>query len=182
MSKLASRYCKWILNFCGLCLLAIAFIIGVGVLMSLLGLPQLVDFERSYWLIGDSITFNSLMGLQVLLFAMAIMLAVSPVLLLDRHVRVDIFRTRLSRRGRRMLDLLGHLVFAVPFFGFLLEPAWRFTERAFVTGERSSDGGLVDLYVIKALMPLGIVLFLLALTVCIIALLWGRTSEEVIHD
>lgn len=175
------RWCERILGFSGLCLLAIAFIIGAGVLMNLLGLSRLVDFERSYWLVGSSITFNSLMGLQVLLFSMAIMLAIPPVLLLDRHVRVDVLHGWLSRRGQRLLELVGHLVFALPFFGFLLGPACRFVERAFMTGERSVDGGLNDLYVIKAMLPLGIMMFLAVLLITIIALLRGRTPREVAH-
>lgn len=173
------RWCERILGFCGLCLLAIAFIIGTGVLMNLLGLSRLIDFERSYWLIGRAITFNSLMGLQVLLFSMAIMLAIAPVLLLDRHVRVDVLHGRLSRRGQRRLELVGHLAFALPFFGLLLGPAWRFVKRAFLTGERSTDGGLNDIYVIKAMLPLGIAMFLVALLITIVALLRGRTPREV---
>ncbi|WP_253447544.1 TRAP transporter small permease subunit [Halomonas sp. Y3] len=175
------RWCERILSFCGLCLLAIAFVIGLGVVMHLLGLSRLVDFERSYWLVGRAITFNSLMGLQVLLFSMAIMLALAPVLLLDRHVRVDVLHGRLSRRGQRWLEMVGHLGFALPFFGFLLLPAWRFVERAFLTGERSTDGGLNDLYVIKALLPLGIVMVLVALLIAITCLLRGRTPREVAH-
>ncbi|CAM4059466.1 TRAP transporter small permease subunit [Vreelandella rituensis] len=175
------RWCERLLNFCGLCLLAIAFIIGVGVLMHLLGLSRLIDFERSYWLVGESITFNSLMGLQVLLFSMAIMLAIAPVLLLDRHVRVDILNARLSQRGRRWLDLVGHLCFALPFFGFLLLPSWRFVERAFLTGERSADGGLNDIYVIKAMLPIGITMFLLAVLIVIVTLFRGRSPEEDNH-
>ncbi|MGM0858337.1 MAG: TRAP transporter small permease subunit [Pseudomonadota bacterium] len=175
------RWCERILSFCGLCLLAIAVIIGVGVLMHLLGLSQLIDFEHSYWLVGQSITFNTLMGLQVLLFSMAIMLAIAPVLLLDRHVRVDILNSRLSQRGRRWLDLVGHLCFALPFFGFLLMPSWRFVERAFLTSERSVDGGINDIYVIKAMFPLGIIMFLVALTIVIVALLRGRSLQENTH-
>ncbi|MFC0326789.1 TRAP transporter small permease subunit [Halomonas organivorans] len=169
------------MDVCGLCLLAIAFVIAAGVAMHLLGLSRLLDFERSYWLVGQAITFNSLMGLQVLLFSMAIMLAIAPVLLLDRHVRVDVLHGRLSRRGQRRLELVGHLGFALPFFGGLLWPAWRFVERAFVTGERSMDGGLNDIYVIKAMLPMGIVMILAALLIVIAALLRGRTPREVLH-
>ncbi|MFJ5536535.1 TRAP transporter small permease subunit [Vreelandella titanicae] len=175
------RWCERILDFCGLCLLAIAFIIGIGVLMNLLGLSRLVNFERSYWLVGQAVTFNSLMGLQVLLFFMAIMLAISPVLLLDRHVRVDVLHARLSRSGQRWLELIGHLGLAMPFFALLLGPSWRFAERAFLTGESSTDGGLTDLYVIKALLPLGIVMFLGGLLIAIVTLLRGRTPGEVNH-
>lgn len=91
MHTVKTRLCEPILNLCGLCLLLIAFVIGAGVLMHLFGVSQLIAFETPHWLVGGAITFNSLMGLQVLLFAVAIMMAIAPVLLLDRHVRLMCF-------------------------------------------------------------------------------------------
>ena len=69
MHAVKTRLCEPILNLCGLCLLLIAFVIGAGVLMHLFGVSQLIAFETPHWLVGGAITFNSLMGLQVLLFA-----------------------------------------------------------------------------------------------------------------
>ena len=100
MHAVKVRLCESILNLCGLCLLLIAFVIGAGVLMHLFGVSQLIAFETPHWLVGGAITFNSLMGLQVLLFTVAIMMAIAPVMLLDRHVRVDVFHSRLSTRYR----------------------------------------------------------------------------------
>lgn len=168
-----------LLGFCGICLLAIAFVIGTGVLMNLLGVSRLVGFDASYWLVGDGVSFNTLLGLQVLLFAMAIMLAIAPVLLLDRHVRVDVLHGRLSGRARRGIELVGHAIFAIPFFGFLLVPAYRFVERSWRTGERSADGGLTDVYVIKAMLPVGILMVLVVLAYAVVRLLApGMRKEE----
>lgn len=162
MSVFERTACERLLGLCGVCLLLIAAIIGGGVAMNLMGISRLVDFGGAYWLIGRGVSFNTLMGLQILLFSMAVMLAIAPVLLLDRHVRVDILYGRWSARTKRAVDVVGHLVFALPFFGLLLLPAYRFAERSYRISERSVDGGLSDIYVIKALLPLGIALFLAA--------------------
>ncbi|MFG6667858.1 TRAP transporter small permease subunit [Halomonas sp. HNIBRBA4712] len=163
MQPFGTRFCERVLNLCGIGLLLIALIIGLGVLMHLVGWSQLLEFDASYTLIGRSITFNSLMGLQILLFTYAMMLAAAPVLWLDRHVRVDVLHARLPARGRLIIDLIGHLVLGVPFLVLLLLPAYRFAERAYMTGERSTDGGLVDIYIIKAALPIGMTLFLAVL-------------------
>lgn len=179
MRNLATKLSDGLLGFCGLCLLAIAFIIGVGVAMNLMGVSRFVTFESSYWLIGDGVSFNTLMGFQVLLFAMAIMLAIAPVLLMDRHVRVDILHERFSRRGKKSIEFVGHVVFAIPFFGFLLLPAYRFAERSYLIGERSVDDGLTDIYVIKAMLPVGILLTLIVLACFMVRFLVPGARKEV---
>ncbi|WP_027966398.1 TRAP transporter small permease subunit [Halomonas halocynthiae] len=181
MHGLITRLCGWVLNFCGICLLLIAFVIGAGVLMHLMGASQLVEFETPYWLLGSSITFNSLMGLQVLLFTFAMMLAVAPVMWLDRHVKVDVLHARLSSRYRGAIELAGHLLFGIPFFVLLLLPAYRFAERAYVTGERSTDGGLADIYVIKSALPVGVTLFLAVLVLIVAISAWRWATGRQIH-
>lgn len=181
MHAVKTRLCEWALNLCGLCLLLIAFVIGAGVLMHLLGVSQLVAFDTPHWLVGEAITFNSLMGLQVLLFAVAIMMAIAPVMLLDRHVRVDVFHARLSERYRHATDMVGHALFGIPFFALLLLPAYRFVERAYLTSERSTDGGLTDLYVIKATLPIGITLFLVVLVYLLVKRTWLLMSGSSDH-
>ncbi|MFC0267218.1 TRAP transporter small permease subunit [Kushneria aurantia] len=172
MHAFINQLCRWVLNLCGLFLLLIAFVIGAGVLMHLLGLSQLVKFDNPYWLLGRGITFNSLMGLQILLFTLAMMLAIAPVMWLDRHVRVDVFHVRFSPRVRTAIELVGHLALGLPFFVLLSQPAYRFAERAYVTGERSTDGGLNDLYVIKAALPVGVALFVVVLVLLVAIHLW----------
>ncbi|RBI66620.1 hypothetical protein DQ400_12615 [Vreelandella sulfidaeris] len=181
MHAVKARLCESILNLCGLCLLLIAFVIGAGVLMHLLGVSQLIAFETPHWLVGGAITFNSLMGLQVLLFAVAIMMAIAPVLLLDRHVRVDVFHSRLSARYRHGIDIVGHALFGIPFFALLLLPAYQFVERAYLTSERSTDGGLTDIYVIKATLPIGITLVLAVLVYLLVKRIWLFMSGSSDH-
>lgn len=181
MHSVSKQLCELILNVCGICLLLIAFVIGAGVLMHLLGVSYLLAFGTSYWLVGNAITFNSLMGFQVLLFALAMMLSIAPVMLLDRHVRVDVFHARLSSRYRSVIDIVGHALFGIPFFVFLLLPAYRFAERSYLTSERSSDGGLTDIYVIKAVLFVGIALFLAVLVYLLAKRLWIEIAGRANH-
>lgn len=181
MRAVSTRVSELILNLCGICLLLVAFVIGTGVLMHLFGVSQLIAFANPHWLVGRAITFNSLMGLQVLLFAVATMMAIAPVLLLDRHVRVDVFHSRLAARYRHGIDIAGHALFGIPFFALLLLPAYRFAERAYLTSERSTDGGLTDIYVIKATLPIGITLFLAVLVYLLVKRTWLFMSGSTDH-
>lgn len=142
-------------DLAGLAIIVIAFLIGAGVLMHVLGISRIATLDEPLWLIGRRITFNTLMGLQTLLFAFAVMLMAALTWVLDRHVRVDFFYARLSRFWQSAVNFSGTLLLALPFVYFLLEPAYNFAERSHRLGESSTDGGLAQLWVLKALVPAG---------------------------
>lgn len=98
--RVMKRLTDQILNLMGVAILLIAVLIGAGVLMNVFGISRLMSFDKAIWLIGRRITFNTLMGLQTLLFAFAVMITVSVAWYLDRQVRVDFF-TKLSPRASR---------------------------------------------------------------------------------
>lgn len=148
-------------DLAGVALLVIALLIGVGVLMHVFGISRLATLETPLWLIGRRITFNTLMGLQTLLFAFAVMLTISLAWALDRQVRVDFFYQRFSRAGQATVNLLGNLCLALPFLYLILDPAYEFAHRSWRIGESSTDGGLAQLWVLKALLPAGVLLMLL---------------------
>src|SRR5205085_1740273 len=57
---------------------------------------------------------NSWLELQWVLFSV-IFLLVSPwTLLLNEHIRIDIVNNLLPKRGRNIIDLVGHLFFLMP--------------------------------------------------------------------
>lgn len=148
-------------DLAGFAIVLIAFLIGAGVLMHVFGISRIATLEEPLWLIGRRISFNTLMGLQTLLFAFSVMLMASLTWLLDRHVRVDFFYSRLSRFWQAVVNFLGTLFLALPFVYFLLEPAYNFAERSHRLGESSVDGGLAQVWVLKALLPLGLWLMFL---------------------
>ncbi len=116
------------------------------------------------------------------LFSMVFLLAAGWTLLHDRHVRVDIFYVRLSKRGRALADVIGTLVFLLPFCIVILATAIPYTLNAFVSGEGSPDaGGLPYRWVIKSMIVIGTGLLLLqgiALLIEKLILLAKKEHEE----
>lgn len=83
--------------------------------------------------------------------AMVIVLGAGYTMLTGGFVRVDIFYGKLSARGRAWVDLLGTLVFLLPFLAVL---AWAFG-RFFWSGFRADEGspnpgGLPNWWILQA--------------------------------
>lgn len=96
------------------------------------------------------------------LFSVVFLLAAGWTLLNDRHVRVDILYSRLSERKRAIADIIGTLVFLLPFCIVILATAIPYTLNAFSSGEGSPDaGGLPYRWIIKSTIVIGALLLLL---------------------
>lgn len=103
----------------------------------------------------------ALQELEWHLFALIFLLGAAYTLKHDEHVRVDLFyRARwMNERKRAWVDLLGTLLFLLPFCILIIYSSWPFVENAFNLGEHSPDpGGLSHRYLIKAMIPLCFVL------------------------
>src|SRR5262249_9399416 len=101
---------------------------------------------------------------ETILYAHAglFMLAAAWTLAVDGHVRVDIFYTAASARQKAWIDLLGTLLFLLPFMAALLVLSLPYVSRAWVVLERSREAsGLPFLYLLKTLIPLFALLMLL---------------------
>lgn len=106
--------------------------------------------------------FLELQDFTAYVFASLVILSIPVALVLDRHVRVDVWREHQSLRQRRALDNLGVIVLLLPVFGlslYLVYPdiayAWQIRE-----GSRET-GGLPGVYLVKSLFPLSCVLLIL---------------------
>ncbi len=131
----------------------------IGVCISV-AMAQLRVNELAHWgmrlpLFGERLSLNGLTDLQWHLFAVMVMLGGVYTLHEDRHVSVDFIAGRLSARTRGWITVVCDLVFLVPFGAVMTWFSWRYTASAFASGEGSSYGGLQDLWMIKAVMPLG---------------------------
>lgn len=88
-------------------------------------------------------------------FAAMFLLAAAHTLQSNRHVRVDIFRTRMSPLTRNSIELAGFYLFIVPICILIL---WSSVSRSFVAswihfeGSRESDG-LPLYFVFRTLVP-----------------------------
>jgi len=71
----------------------------------------------------------------------------------DGHVRVDIFYTNMSRRNRAWVDLLGTVLFLIPFCVFVLVTAGPYVMTSWKLLEASREaGGLPLVFLLKSLI------------------------------
>ena len=67
------------------------------------------------------------------------------------HVRVDIFYNRLGVKQKAVVDLLGGLVFLLPFAGFIIWESWDYVSVSWRIKERSAElSGLPYVYLLKS--------------------------------
>uniref|UniRef100_UPI0035689035 TRAP transporter small permease subunit n=1 Tax=Aquicoccus sp. TaxID=2055851 RepID=UPI0035689035 len=67
----------------------------------------------------------------------------------------DMFSARFPPRGQAMVNLIGDLVFLLPFCAIIGWLSLDYVSYSFNSGERSNYGGLVDRYLVKAILPIG---------------------------
>ena len=139
--------------------------ISLQVLCSALSINPLLTISERLPFIGDAVTLNSLLDFQWHLLVMIGLIPAGIVWLKDKHVRVDFFYTKQSNRVRLTIDLLGNLVFALPFLWLMIPASVDFARRAWRSGEGSRNNGLEDLWIIKSILPFGLSLLALAVVV-----------------
>lgn len=105
------------------------------------------------------------------LYALHFMMLGGYALLHRTHVEVDVIKERLSRRRQALLDVLGYLIFFLPFITAYLIYGYRFAARAWKAGETSYGILAIPIYPIKAMMCVaGVLLALQALATFLRAL------------
>ena len=104
---------------------------------------------------------NAALEIQWYLFAAVFLLGAGYTLLHDAHVRIDVLSSRLSRRKQIWIDVAGIVVFLLPLCGAIIWLSWPIVERAYLTGEMSSNAGGLIRWPVYAMLPLGFALLLL---------------------
>ena len=101
---------------------------------------------------------NASIGMQELewhLFATMFMFGIGFTIKDGGHVRVDIIYDRLSIKTRAWIDLIGTLVFAIPFALVITYYGYGYAMDAYQMGEGSPDpGGLPHRWIIRSVIPL----------------------------
>jgi len=83
--------------------------------------------------------------------------------LMNAHVRVDIFRENLSRRGQAWSEFWALTIMAIPFLVMMLIYSWRFVALSYSQGEGSESlTGIPWRYLIKGFMVIGFIVVLMA--------------------
>jgi TRAP-type mannitol/chloroaromatic compound transport system permease small subunit len=94
--------------------------------------------------------------LALWLHACGFMVGAAFALKRDAHVRVDVLRPRFGERGRAAIELLGTLLFLLPFAVFMIWTSWHYVGAAWRIDEGSREpGGLGNVWLLKALIPIG---------------------------
>jgi len=100
-----------------------------------------------------------IMELEWHLFGLLFLLGGAYALQQDRHVRVDVFYQRMGERERAWVDLLGTLLFLLPWCAVLIYWSAQYAAASWAGREGSPDpGGLPARYLIKGALVLGLIL------------------------
>lgn len=108
--------------------------------------------------------FNSIAAQEGVLYmhATLFMLAAGYTLLVDQHVRVDVFYAKASEETRRRIDIFGHLFLLMPSMAVLLYWSWPSVVSSWRIFEGPiSVGGIKAVFLLKSLIPAFCILIML---------------------
>lgn len=101
---------------------------------------------------------ESVMYMHGLLFLLGIPYGIQK----QTHVRVDLLYSRLSPRGKRNIDLAGHVLFLLPVAVFILVTSVPYAMASWRVLEGSPEvGGIPAIFLLKTMIPVMAVLLLL---------------------
>lgn len=114
------------------------------------------------------------------LFALIFLLGAGYAFKHDRHVRVDLFYANFSERDKAWINLIGGVVFLVPWCLLIMYVSYGYAYESWLIGEGSPDpGGLPARYVVKFAITAGVFfLFLQAVASIIDSILTLTKGEE----
>lgn len=110
---------------------------------------------------GWALNLTPAIEVQWYLFSVIFLMGAAYGLHHDVHVRVDVMYERLSKKGRAWIDLLGTILFLVPFSFLMLYVSYPAVRASFAVRETSPDPGGLPRWPIKALIIVSFVLLLL---------------------
>jgi len=110
---------------------------------------------------GVSLSSNAYLDLQWYFFSLIFLLGSAYGLNHDYHVHVDVLYERLGRRARAWIDLIGSVLFLVPFAVVMLWVSWGPVVRSWSILETSPDPGGLPRYPLKTVILVSFFLLLL---------------------
>jgi TRAP-type mannitol/chloroaromatic compound transport system permease small subunit len=111
--------------------------------------------------IGVNLSSNAYLELQWYLFSIIFLLGAAYTLRQDAHVRVDVFFGRVSARARSIINIVGTMVFLVPFSVFIIWVSSPVIRNSWRIRESSPDPGGLPRYPLKAMILICFALLLL---------------------
>ena len=103
-----------------------------------------------------------LVELEIYFFALIFLLGAGYVFQHDKHVRVDVFYSEGKPKTKAWVNLIGGILFLLPWCVVVLQVAYRYAQNSFLINESSSQpGGLPALYLLKSAIFIGFTFLLL---------------------
>ena len=123
--------------------------------------------------------YNSIAAKESVLYmhATLFMLGAGYTLLVDKHVRVDVFYAKVSDASRRQIDIFGHVFLLIPSMLTLLYWSWPSVRNSWKILEGPiSVGGIEAVFLLKSLIPAFCILILLQSVSLLVRLLHERAK------
>jgi TRAP-type mannitol/chloroaromatic compound transport system permease small subunit len=102
--------------------------------------------------LGWNLSSNLYLELQWYLFSLVFLLGAAYTLRQNAHVRVDVLYDRYSAKTKNLVDLIGSLVFLIPFCVLGFWVSWPAVANSWSIREGSSDPGGLPRYPIKTVI------------------------------
>lgn len=138
------------------------------------GLTWLFDFYKD--------NSNTLRDGQLFMFAGMVMLGAAWTYKVNEHVRVDLIYTMGSDRKRAWTDLIGIVLFLIPFCVLMIYFSWPWFMESFRSGEGSTNAGGLARWPAKFFIPFGFAALILQgiseLLKCLAALTHGVRRQH----
>ncbi len=138
------------------------FIERVGQLISFLNIALVVliciDVLLRYFF---NATQKWVIELEWHMFALIFLIGGSYTFQKDKHVRVDVFYQNFTEKKKLWINLLGNLLFLIPWCIVIMYASYKYANVSFSYFEKSPDpGGLPARYIIKYAIVIGFILLL----------------------
>lgn len=149
LSRIIDAIAEWIGRFTS----------GFVLLMVLVGVWNVVGrfLGRA---VGQNLSSNALIEAQWYLFDLVFLLGAAYAFKHNDHVRVDIFYRNWSPKLKALADLLGTILFLIPFCIIVLVVSWDTILVPWRIGETSPDPGGLARYPIKTMIIVSLVLLI----------------------
>ncbi|MDJ0797932.1 MAG: TRAP transporter small permease subunit [Calothrix sp. MO_167.B12] len=111
-------------------------------------------------IIGRELSSNAYLEAQWYMFDLVFFLGAAYILKHDEHVRVDIFYSQCSPKRKALINLLGTVLFLIPFCVLVIIFSWDTVIYSWIDLEVSPDPGGLPRYPIKTLIPIAFILLI----------------------
>ncbi|WP_110987655.1 TRAP transporter small permease subunit [Acaryochloris thomasi] len=101
-------------------------------------------------LVGQNLSSNAFIEGQWYIFSLIFLLGAAYTLRHNDHVRVDVLYSNRSPRQKAIVNLLGSLLFLIPFCLMVMGASWSSIMASWARGEISPDPGGLPRYPIKS--------------------------------